>query len=107
MLLQCLGLVITPLYRRSIRLQPITHLQHNPAVSRLVNVAIGKKSRHTIALYTFTSRSEKLFARRAVYRAVNPSPAQHYLVRRVDDGINRQRRDVALDDFDFHALSLS
>ena len=38
-----------------------------------------------------------------MYRPVHSAAAQHHLVRRVDDGVNRECRYVALYHFDFHA----
>jgi len=43
---------------------------------------------------------EQLGSRRAVDRAVDPAATQQALVRRVDDGVDGERRDVGLDDVD-------
>jgi hypothetical protein len=37
---------------------------------------------------------------------VNTTTAEHYLIRRVDNGINRERRDIAFDNLDSHAYIL-
>jgi hypothetical protein len=39
-------------------------------------------------------------------RAVNSAAAKHHLIRRVDDSINRERRDIAFDNLDSHAYIL-
>jgi hypothetical protein len=40
-------------------------------------------------------------------RTINATATQHHLIRRIDNGIHRQRRDITLYHFDFHAHILS
>jgi hypothetical protein len=41
-----------------------------------------------------------------MYRTVNTTPTEHHLVCRVDNGINRQCRNIAFDNFDHELLFL-
>jgi hypothetical protein len=54
----------------------------------------------------FKTRFVKFVASRAMDCTVNTTTAEHYLIRRVDNGINRERRDIAFDNLDSHAYIL-
>ena len=54
----------------------------------------------------FKTRFVKLVASRAVDRTVYSAAAKHHLIRRVDNDINRERRDIAFDNLDSHAYIL-
>ena len=41
-----------------------------------------------------------------IWETVNTTTAEHYLICRVDNGINRERRDIAFDNLDSHAYIL-
>ena len=54
----------------------------------------------------FKTRFIKFVASRAVDRTVYSAAAKHHLIRRVDNDINRERRDIAFDNLDSHAYIL-
>ena len=51
----------------------------------------------------FKTRFVKFVASRAMDCTVNTTTAEHYLIRRVDDSINRKSSYIAFDNLDSHA----